>query len=201
MVSSVGTRLSRALAFSRLVAHFSPAFVPQSVRFRVAPCCQTGNNAAPASIRPRRFRTAICPYLLQESLRHVSHRYRLFRCWRVLLLAAIAAPALRGKRRPGRPGQGDAAQGHGRNARRSERSGRSRRNGLGKRPRQDNKKFAQQLLVSSLLQRGQLFAAAVFNVPAEDPQRGLRSMQFRQFALTDLQRAVSSMTSSSKRSC
>jgi tetratricopeptide (TPR) repeat protein len=55
----------------------------------------------------------------------------------------------------------------------------------------DNKKFAQQLLISSLLQRGQLFSAAVFNVPADDPQRGLRSMQFRQFALTDLQRAVS----------
>lgn len=54
----------------------------------------------------------------------------------------------------------------------------------------DNKKFAQQLLISSLLQRGQLFSAAVFNVPAQDPQRGLRSMQFRQFALTDLQRAV-----------
>lgn len=54
----------------------------------------------------------------------------------------------------------------------------------------ENKKFAQQLLTSSLLQRGQLYAAAVFNVPAQDPQRGLRSMQFRQFALTDLQRAV-----------
>ncbi|MEX0642293.1 MAG: tetratricopeptide repeat protein [Pirellulales bacterium] len=54
----------------------------------------------------------------------------------------------------------------------------------------DNKKFAQQLLISSLLQRGQLFSVAVFNVPADDPQRGMRSMQFRQFALTDLQRAV-----------
>lgn len=54
----------------------------------------------------------------------------------------------------------------------------------------DNKKFAEQLLESSLLQRGQLFAAAVFNVPAQDPQRGMRSMQFRQFALSDLQRAV-----------
>jgi tetratricopeptide (TPR) repeat protein len=54
----------------------------------------------------------------------------------------------------------------------------------------ENKKFAEQLLVSTLLQRGQMFAAAVFNVPAQDPQRGLRSMQFRQFALTDLQRAV-----------
>jgi tetratricopeptide (TPR) repeat protein len=54
----------------------------------------------------------------------------------------------------------------------------------------DNKKFAEQLLVSSLVQRGQLFAAAVFNVPAQDPQRGMRSMQFRQYALSDLQRAV-----------
>src|SRR3954469_9300409 len=55
----------------------------------------------------------------------------------------------------------------------------------------DNKKFGEQLLESSLLQRGQLFAAAVFNVPAQDPQRGMRSMQFRQFALSDLQRAIS----------
>jgi tetratricopeptide (TPR) repeat protein len=55
----------------------------------------------------------------------------------------------------------------------------------------DNKKFAEQLLISSLLQRGQLFAGAVFNVPAQDPNRGMRSMQFRQFALSDLQRAVS----------
>jgi tetratricopeptide (TPR) repeat protein len=54
----------------------------------------------------------------------------------------------------------------------------------------DNKKFAEQLLISSLLQRGQLFAGAVFNVPAQDPQRGMRSMQFRQFALSDLQRVV-----------
>ncbi len=55
----------------------------------------------------------------------------------------------------------------------------------------DNKKFAEQLLVSSLVQRGQLYAAAVFNVPAQAPQRALRSMQFRQFALSDLQRATS----------
>src|SRR6188472_931858 len=54
----------------------------------------------------------------------------------------------------------------------------------------DNTKFAHQLLAASLLQRGQLFAAAVFNVPAQDPQRGIRSMQFRQFALSDLQRVV-----------
>ncbi len=54
----------------------------------------------------------------------------------------------------------------------------------------ENTKYGQQLLVASLLQRGQLFAGAVFNVPAQDPQRGLRSMQFRQFALSDLQRVV-----------
>jgi tetratricopeptide (TPR) repeat protein len=54
----------------------------------------------------------------------------------------------------------------------------------------DNKKFAEQLLASSLMQRGQMFAVAVFNIPAEDPQRGMRSMQFRQFALGDLQRVV-----------
>src|SRR5215216_2765066 len=55
----------------------------------------------------------------------------------------------------------------------------------------ENAKFAEQLLAGSLLQRGQLFASAVFNVPAQDPQRGIRSMQFRQFALSDLQRVVS----------
>jgi tetratricopeptide (TPR) repeat protein len=54
----------------------------------------------------------------------------------------------------------------------------------------DNTDFAQNLLVSCLVQRGTMFAAAVVNVPLEDPQRGLRSMQFRQFALSDLQRAV-----------
>src|SRR5215213_10139853 len=55
----------------------------------------------------------------------------------------------------------------------------------------DNTKFAKQLLTASLLQRGQLFAAAVFNVPAQDPQRGIRAMQFRQFALSALQRVAS----------
>src|SRR3954451_7841737 len=54
----------------------------------------------------------------------------------------------------------------------------------------ENTKFAQQLLMASLLQRGQLFASAVFNVPAQDPQPGIRAMQFRQFALSDLQRVV-----------
>jgi len=54
----------------------------------------------------------------------------------------------------------------------------------------DNTEFAQNLLVSSLVQRGTLFATAVLNVPMADPQRGMRSMQFRQFALSDLQRAI-----------
>src|SRR3954464_7600131 len=55
----------------------------------------------------------------------------------------------------------------------------------------ENTKFAQQLLMGSLLQRGQLFASAVFNMSPQDPQRGVRVMQFRQFALSDLQRVVS----------
>jgi tetratricopeptide (TPR) repeat protein len=55
---------------------------------------------------------------------------------------------------------------------------------------EENAQFAENLLVSSLVQRGTLFAAAVLNVPVDDPQRGLRAMQFRQFALSDLQRAV-----------
>ena len=54
----------------------------------------------------------------------------------------------------------------------------------------ENTEFAQHLLVSSLVQRGTMFATAVLNVPMDDPQRGMRSMQFRQFALSDLQRAV-----------
>jgi tetratricopeptide (TPR) repeat protein len=55
---------------------------------------------------------------------------------------------------------------------------------------QENTEFAEHLLVASLLQRGTLFAQAIFNVPMQDAQRGLRSMQLRQFALNDLQRAV-----------
>lgn len=54
----------------------------------------------------------------------------------------------------------------------------------------DNTEFANQLLIASLLQRGNLFSAAVFSVSPQDPQRGLRAMQFRQFALNDLQRVV-----------
>src|SRR5262245_1187226 len=34
----------------------------------------------------------------------------------------------------------------------------------------ENTKFAQELLIASLLQRGTLFSTAVFNVPQDDPQ-------------------------------
>ena len=53
-----------------------------------------------------------------------------------------------------------------------------------------NEEIAQQMLVSTLMQRGTMFAAAVFNVPPQDPQRGMRLMQLRSWALTDLQRAL-----------
>ncbi len=54
----------------------------------------------------------------------------------------------------------------------------------------ENTKFAEQLLVASLLQRGNLFTTAGFNLPLNDAQARLRALQFRQFALNDLQRAV-----------
>jgi tetratricopeptide (TPR) repeat protein len=54
----------------------------------------------------------------------------------------------------------------------------------------ENKKFAQQLLVATLMQRAQLYASAAMNMPAQETQRAMRSMQYRQFALSDLQRAV-----------
>ena len=55
---------------------------------------------------------------------------------------------------------------------------------------EENTKFARELLVSSLVQRGTLFTSAIFNAPPNDPQTGMRAMQLRQFALNDLQRAV-----------
>jgi tetratricopeptide (TPR) repeat protein len=55
----------------------------------------------------------------------------------------------------------------------------------------ENTKFAKKMLISALLQRGQQYAGAVFTVSEQDPQRGLHAMQFRQYALTDLQRVVS----------
>jgi tetratricopeptide (TPR) repeat protein len=54
----------------------------------------------------------------------------------------------------------------------------------------ENEEFAQQMLVSTLMQRGTMYATAVFNLPGQDPQRGMRLMQFRSWALTDLQRAL-----------
>ncbi len=54
----------------------------------------------------------------------------------------------------------------------------------------ENEEIANQMLVSTLMQRGSMFAAAVFNVPETDPQRTMRQMQLRSWALTDLQRAA-----------
>src|SRR5687768_1817432 len=50
----------------------------------------------------------------------------------------------------------------------------------------DNQEFAEQMLISTLMQRGTMYATAVFNLPNQDPQRGMRLMQFRSWALTDL---------------
>jgi tetratricopeptide (TPR) repeat protein len=54
----------------------------------------------------------------------------------------------------------------------------------------ENTEIANQLLVGTLMQRGTMFAEGVFNVPQQDPQRGMRLMQLRSWALTDLQRAL-----------
>jgi len=54
----------------------------------------------------------------------------------------------------------------------------------------ENTELAKQLLVGSLLQRGSRFAAELTNLTPNDPQSTMRAMQFRQFALSDLQRAV-----------
>lgn len=54
----------------------------------------------------------------------------------------------------------------------------------------DNTELAKQLLVGSLLQRGSRFAAELTNLAPNDPQSSMRAMQLRQFALSDLQRAV-----------
>ncbi len=53
----------------------------------------------------------------------------------------------------------------------------------------DNADFAEQLLLATLLQRGSLFASAVFNVSQQGPRPG---MEFRRLALSDLQRVVQS---------
>ncbi len=55
---------------------------------------------------------------------------------------------------------------------------------------QGNTEFAEQLLVSSLLQRATTLSAAILNAPVHDPRRDPRWIQIRQFALTDLQRVL-----------
>lgn len=54
----------------------------------------------------------------------------------------------------------------------------------------DNLRFANELLISSLLERATALSAAIFNGPLQDPRVDPRWIQVRQFALTDLQRAL-----------
>lgn len=54
----------------------------------------------------------------------------------------------------------------------------------------ENEELARQMLISTLMQRGELYSAALFNLAPQDPQRGLRLMQFRSWALSDFQRAL-----------
>ena len=55
----------------------------------------------------------------------------------------------------------------------------------------DNTSFAEQILVSSLMQRASSLSGAVLKQPQPDPNQMNRILQLRMFALTDLQRAVS----------
>jgi tetratricopeptide (TPR) repeat protein len=54
----------------------------------------------------------------------------------------------------------------------------------------DNKAFAEQLLISTLMQRATALSAAILDKPVQDPRRDPRWVQIRQYALTDLQRAT-----------
>jgi tetratricopeptide (TPR) repeat protein len=54
----------------------------------------------------------------------------------------------------------------------------------------DNKAFAEQLLTSTLLQRATALSSAILERPVPDPRKDPRWLQIRQYALTDLQRAV-----------
>lgn len=56
---------------------------------------------------------------------------------------------------------------------------------------QDNQAFADQLLISALLQRATVLSSAVLDRAQADPRRDPRLMQLRQFAVNDLQRVVS----------
>jgi tetratricopeptide (TPR) repeat protein len=55
----------------------------------------------------------------------------------------------------------------------------------------DNQAFADQLLISALLQRATVLSAAVLDRPLADPTRDPRWMQVRQFAVNDLERVLS----------
>lgn len=54
----------------------------------------------------------------------------------------------------------------------------------------DNAEFARQMLISTLMQRASAFAGAIFDLPGQGPQRAVRAMQIRQFAINDLQRVI-----------
>jgi tetratricopeptide (TPR) repeat protein len=54
----------------------------------------------------------------------------------------------------------------------------------------DNKAFAEQLLISTLLQRATALSSAILDKPVPDPRHDPRWLQIRQYALTDLQRAI-----------
>lgn len=54
----------------------------------------------------------------------------------------------------------------------------------------ENEAFANELLVSSLLQRATVLSAAVLDRPVADPRRDPRWLQVRQFAVNDLMRVI-----------
>jgi tetratricopeptide (TPR) repeat protein len=54
----------------------------------------------------------------------------------------------------------------------------------------DNTKFAEDLLVSSLMQRATMVSGLILDLPPENLRRSMRWMEIRQLAMTDLQRAL-----------
>jgi tetratricopeptide (TPR) repeat protein len=56
---------------------------------------------------------------------------------------------------------------------------------------ESNTDFAEQVLVATLVQRAQSLSGAILERPVANPQADPRWLQIRQYALTDLQRAVS----------
>jgi tetratricopeptide (TPR) repeat protein len=55
---------------------------------------------------------------------------------------------------------------------------------------EENQDFAEQMLVSTLIQRGTMFSTAAFNLRGQDPRSNMQQTQLRSWALTDLQRAL-----------